>query len=490
MSTRAARPRREAPDAPAAAASMGLPPWLRHALRTVLHLAFDALAVAAAYRLAFWARFEWSWFVTQIPTVGEAALWEKYEGLLRTAVPIWLFLLYRSRLYTASWMTGADRFLQIARACALGTGTTLVAAFLYERLAFSRLMLAGVFPVSLVLLSFSQWLALKLDDWLASMEAAKPVLLVGGGSVAPVLKERILARHPGASVVELDVLPPLEELERLLDSKPWYELILLRTKDSHERILAAAEACDGRGVSFKMVPDLLEIRMGEVQLDQHLGIPAYRIKHSSFTRANYVSKRVFDTVFSLLLLTASAPLWLLICLLIKLDSKGPILFSQGRYGYKGRTFMAWKFRTMVVDAEKRIAEVKAADGGKQGAFFKAKDDPRVTRVGKYLRRFSLDEFPQFLNVLAGDMSVVGPRPLALTTGELEALQRDFGETSKKRMNILPGITGLWQVSGRSDVSSEQRFGLDLFYIEHWSLGLDLEIILKTPGVMLFGKGAY
>lgn len=490
MSTRAARPRREAPDAPAPSPAVGLPPWLRHALRTVAHLTLDAVAVALAYRLAFWARFEWAWFVAQIPPSGEPVLWEKYQALLYAAVPIWLTLLYSSRLYTASWMTGADRFLQIAKACALGTGTTLIAAFLYERLAYSRLMLAGVFPIALLLLCFTQWAALKLDEWLASLEAAKPVLLVGGGSVAEVLRERILARHPGARVVELDALPSPDELARRLDERPWYELILLRTKDSHERILAAAEACDERGISFKMVPDLLEIRMGEVQMDHHLGIPAYRIKHTSFTRANYVSKRVFDLVFSTLLLAATAPLWALICALIKLDSSGPILFTQERYGYKGRVFKAFKFRTMVADAEKRIAEVKAQDGGKQGAFFKAKDDPRVTRVGKHLRRFSLDEFPQFLNVLRGEMSVVGPRPLALTTGEVEALQRDFGETAKKRMNILPGITGLWQVSGRSDVSSEQRFGLDLYYIEHWSLGLDLEIILKTPAVMLFGKGAY
>jgi exopolysaccharide biosynthesis polyprenyl glycosylphosphotransferase len=489
VNTRAARPRREDVAAAAASPALGLPPWLRHALRTVCHLLLDALAVAAAYRLAFWMRFEWAWFIAQIPPTGEPALWAKYQGLLYAAVPIWLTLLYASRLYTASWMTGADRFLQIAKACAQGTGTTLVAAFLYERLAFSRLMLAGVFPISLVLLCATQWLALTLDGWLAALEAAKPVLLVGGGSVAEVLRERILARHPGARVVELPALPPLEALERKLDERPWYELILLRTKDSHESILAAAEACDGRGISFKMVPDLLEIRMGEVQLDQHLGIPAYRIKHTSFTRANFAAKRVFDILFSVLLLAATAPLWLLICLLIKLDSKGPILFTQGRYGYKGRVFSAFKFRTMVADAESRIAEVKAK-GGDQGAFFKAKADPRVTAVGKHLRRFSLDEFPQFLNVLLGDMSVVGPRPLALTTGEVEALQRDFGETAKKRMNILPGITGLWQVSGRSDVSSEQRFGLDLFYIEHWSLGLDLEIILKTPGVMLFGKGAY
>jgi len=307
--------------------------------------------------------------------------------------------------------------------------------------------------------------------------------------VASILRDRIHDRHPGADILELPALPPPAELERLLDARAYYELSLLRTKDARERVLSAAETCDARGVGFKMVPDLLEIRMGEVQMDHHLGLPAYRIKHASLTRANFAAKRALDLVFASTLLAVTAPFWLLVCALIKLDSKGPVLFRQKRYGFRGGIFDAYKFRTMAADAENRIGDVKGLNDTK-GPFFKAKNDPRVTRVGRVLRRFSLDEFPQFLNVLRGEMSVVGPRPLALTTGELEALAADFGETAKKRANLLPGITGLWQVSGRSDVSSEQRFSLDLFYIEHWSLGMDLEIILKTPYVMFFGKGAY
>lgn len=482
-------PSRTGAPPPSLGPAVGLPPWLRHGLRTLGHLLFDAAAVAAAYRVAFWARFEWPWLVSRIPLSGEAVGWVEYQGLLYAAVPIWLLLLRSNRVYSASYMSAADRFIQIVKAAALGTLTTLAAAFLYERLAYSRVMLAVVFPIGIVLLSLSQTLALWFDEWLAGLEAARPVLLVGGGSVADVLKERILARHPGAEVREASALPGPAEFDRLLDEKDWYEVIVLRTRDAHERILAAAESCDARGIRFALVPDLLEIRMGEVQMDHHLGIPAYRIKHASLTRANFLAKRVFDVLFSAVLLAATAPMWLVICVLIKLDSPGPILFTQKRYGIRRQVFNAFKFRTMVVDAEKKIDSVKGLNDQK-GAFFKSKSDPRVTRVGKWLRRFSLDEFPQFLNALLGDMSVVGPRPLALTTGEVEALERDFGATAKKRMNILPGITGLWQVSGRSDVSSEQRFALDLFYIEHWSLGLDLEIIIKTPAVMLFGKGAY
>lgn len=476
-------------EKPAAGTSTGLPPWLRHGLRTVGHLAFDAAAITATYRIAFWARFEWPWLVSIIPLSGDAVAWNKYQALLYAAVPIWLLLLRSNRVYSASFMSASDRFLQLAKSAALGTLTTLVAAFLYERLAYSRVMLGIVFPIGLILLCVSQTLALWLDEWLAGLEAARPVLLIGGGSVAAVLKERILARHPGAEVAEAASLSEAGEFLRLLESKNWYEVIVLRTRESHERLLAAAEACDARDIRFALVPDLLEIRMGEVQMDHHLGLPAYRIKHTSLTRANFAAKRVFDVIFSTLLLAATAPMWLVICALIKLDSRGPILFKQERYGFKRRVFFAYKFRTMVADAEKKIDSVKELNDQK-GAFFKSKKDPRVTRIGKWLRRFSLDEFPQFLNVFLGDMSVVGPRPLALTTGEVEALERDFGETAKKRMNILPGITGLWQVSGRSDVSSEQRFSLDLYYIEHWSLGLDLEIIIKTPAVMAFGKGAY
>jgi exopolysaccharide biosynthesis polyprenyl glycosylphosphotransferase len=482
-------PPRRTDETAAAAPAAGLPPWLRHALRTAAHLLLDAAAVALAYRAAFWLRFQWPAFVALVPLSGSAVDWRTYRGLLDAAVPIWLILLYLNRLYTAPWISASDRFLQILKSAVLGTLTMLVAAFLYSRLAYSRLMLASVLPLSVLLLSVSQALALWFDDWLARHEAALPVLLVGGGPVADLLKERIRDRHPGAGVRELKELPAPGELGRLLDAERFYELILLRAGGERERVLAAAEACENRGVGFKLVPDLLEIRMGEILMDPHLGLPAYRIKHASLTRANFAAKRAFDLAFSSLLLAATAPFWLPLCLLIKLDSAGPILFAQERYGFRGRVFKAFKFRTMVADAEKRIDSVKGLNDQK-GAFFKAKSDPRVTRVGKILRRFSLDEFPQFLNVLLGDMSVVGPRPLALTTGEVEALEKDFGETAKKRANLLPGITGLWQVSGRSDVSSEQRFALDLYYIEHWSLGLDLEIILRTPFVMAFGKGAY
>ncbi len=468
----------------------GCPLWLRHGLRTGLHLALDATAVAVSYKLAYLWRFHASRWVAAFPLLGPIPDWGLYSHILYAVVPLWLMIFwYSSRLYNDPWISDADRFLKIAQGCLLATLATMTATYIYSRLEYSRMMLVMVLPIATVLVSVSQALVLGVDRWISRLEAVRPVLLIGGGAVARMVKARIRSRHPDADIRELRELPLHQELARLLDAAPFHEVIVCRSAGDHGRILDAAELCDSRGASFKMLPDLLELRLGEVQLDQSLGLPAYRIQHASMTRVNFASKRAFDLAFcALIFLVAGLP-WLILMALIKLDSPGPAVFKQKRYGYKGQIFLAYKFRTMVEDAESRIASVQYRNGH-QGGFFKAKDDPRVTRVGKWLRRFSLDEFPQFINVLKGEMSVVGPRPLAVSTGELSHLMREFGETARKRLNTLPGITGLWQVSGRNDVSDGQRFALDIFYIEHWSLGLDLEIILKTVPAMLSTKGAY
>lgn len=472
----------------------GLPAWLRHGLRTTLHIALDAAAVAAAYRLAYLWRFKSSrWvdaFPIPYPIPGGMPGWELYAKMLYAVVPLWLFIFwYSSRLYGSPWLSGANRFLKVVKGCGLATVATLAATLVYSRLEYSRMMLSMVLPISVLTVSASQALVLWLDSLLSRLEHARATLLIGGGLVAKEVKARILSRHPGADIQELKSLPSTEELRNLLSGRPFREVILFESPLSHDGVLEAAELCDSRGVDFKMLPDILELRLGEVQMDDSLGLPAYRIQHGSLTAANFAAKRAFDLCFCLLVFLVAGLPWLLTSLLIRLDSPGPALFKQKRYGYKGRVFLAYKFRTMAADAERRLSEVRGQDAEGE-AFFKAKDDPRVTRMGRWLRRFSLDEFPQFINVLKGEMSVVGPRPLAVATGELERLDAEFGRTARKRTNVLPGITGLWQVSGRSDVSSKHRFGLDMFYIEHWSLGLDLEIILKTVPAMISAKGAY
>ena len=200
-----------------------------------------------------------------------------------------------------------------------------------------------------------------------------------------------------------------------------------------------------------------------------------------------VGKRVVDVVGSLAGLILLAPVMLMIAALIRLDSPGPVLFRQQRMGHGGRRFMFLKFRTMVSDAEKRLPELEAQNESAGGVLFKIYNDPRITQIGRFLRRSSLDELPQLFNVLAGQMSLVGPRPLQLRDSDL--LESADPEGFAKRLSVPQGLTGAWQVGGRSAEGSDAMLNLDLDYAERWSLALDLAIICKTVPCVLSGRGA-
>ncbi len=199
-------------------------------------------------------------------------------------------------------------------------------------------------------------------------------------------------------------------------------------------------------------------------------------------------KRAIDLSGALVGLMLLTPVMLLIALLVRLDSHGPILFRQMRRGYRGQLFCVLKFRTMMIDAEQRLADLEHSNESRGGVLFKLRDDPRVTRLGKFLRQHSLDELPQLINVLLGEMSLVGPRPLQLR--DSDRLLASNPEAYFRRLQVMPGLTGPWQVGGRSEVSSERMVELDLDYVASWSLGQDLWIICKTFLVVLRRQGAY
>jgi exopolysaccharide biosynthesis polyprenyl glycosylphosphotransferase len=213
------------------------------------------------------------------------------------------------------------------------------------------------------------------------------------------------------------------------------------------------------------------------------GLPMLHVEHPTLSGARRVAKAVFDRVGAALLLTAFAPVLLAVAVAVRLDSPGPVLFRQVRVGRYGREFQIYKFRTMHVDAERRLAELRHLNE-QDAVLFKIRDDPRVTRVGRYLRRLSLDELPQLFNVLGGTMSLVGPRPPLRS--EVAAYPAD----ARRRLAVRPGMTGLWQVSGRSDLPWEEAVRLDLRYVENWSLSLDLVILLRTLTAVWRGAGAY
>lgn len=237
------------------------------------------------------------------------------------------------------------------------------------------------------------------------------------------------------------------------------------------------------GTEMCVASALLDVAGPRTTIRPVAGLPLLHVDHVELTGAKQVTKGIFDRISAALALAVLAPLFTVIALAIKLSDKGPVFFRQTRIGKDGHTFTLWKFRTMVVDAEAQKAELLPQNDG-NGRLFKMRRDPRVTRAGAWLRRWSLDELPQLLNVLFGNMSLVGPRPAL--PDEVAA----YGDHMRRRLVVKPGITGLWQVSGRSDLSWDEAERLDVRYVENWSLALDLQILWKTLSAVAHHAGAY
>jgi exopolysaccharide biosynthesis polyprenyl glycosylphosphotransferase len=276
----------------------------------------------------------------------------------------------------------------------------------------------------------------------------------------------------------------LPRLRKMLDETEVRNVLLAGAERlADEALLNLLRSVRLRGVRLQVVPGAITLMKSRPVLAGNVGMPLFEVGYPQLDNTQRGLKRLLDVVGSLFGLILLSPLLITVAILIKVTSSGPVLFAQKRVGADEKVFLCYKFRSMYIDAEKRQAELEAQNEA-DGAIFKIKNDPRVTPVGRFIRRWSIDELPQLINVLLGEMSLVGPRPLPLRDYER------MGELHKKRLAAVPGITGYWQTSGRSDISFEDMVRLDLYYIENWSLSLDIKIILKTVGAVLRGEGAY
>lgn len=442
----------------------------------------DALAVYGTLLAVYWLRFRWEPALRLFP-LAHAADGSMFLSDIPMFFTIWMLILFsNSQLYSEQPTPFEDELVQVMKAAALGSLATLAVSFLMRRFENSRLMILMLPPISTLAILSAKQAEKRLNGALARAVGLRPrILLLGQGKAHATLRRRF-AQMPNAVCFERQA-PTLVEAIELLRAEKATEVILTRLGWTRGEVLAMADACEQAGAELKLVPTLLEERMGEVHIDRSMALPMFRFYHLSLSGPDFLLKRCFDAAFCAVFFAAAALPLLALALIIKLDSPGPVLYRQRRVGYKGRTFDMLKFRTMVLGAEERLAELGHLNERK-GPVFKLKDDPRVTRVGRWLRRFSLDEVPQFINVLRGEMSIVGPRPSLPREVEL------YDTVALKRLNVLPGITGLWQVSGRADLDFNEMVTLDLYYVEHWSLGLDLKVILRTPLVILTSKGAY
>lgn len=282
-----------------------------------------------------------------------------------------------------------------------------------------------------------------------------------------------------------EVERPLVRLRRLLDSTRAKNVILTGSGAGIEdpQFVEFLRSMWLRKVRVMMVPTTPALMDNTLVVSNDVGTPLLEVRYPRLSSVQWAMKRTLDLAVSSALLVVLSPILLGITLLIRLESSGPAIFEQRRAGTDEMDFVCYKFRSMYVDAAERQAELENQNEA-EGAFFKMKRDPRVTPSGTFLRRWSLDELPQLVNVFKGDMSLVGPRPLPL---------RDFEQMSdyeKRRLSTVPGITGLWQISGRSDLPFDEMMRLDLHYIENWSLSLDVSILMKTFRAIVQGKGAY
>lgn len=401
--------------------------------------------------------------------------------------------------------SGADEYKRVAAASLWLFG--LVAIFSYVfRIETARGYVGIALPAGLFGLLLARWLLrqhLNVDRQ-AGDSMSRLMILGGPGAVAHLSQSLSAAKHagyqpiaaytPGAlnpsnddSVAGLPILGAGQDISSILkaiDSCGADAVAVSAGVQLHPQTLRhLGWELAARNVGLIMAPALTDIAGPRIHTQQVAGLPLIHVTTPSLEGGQRVAKRLLDVFVSGALIVLMSPVMALVAMLVKMDSSGPVLFKQERVGMGGDAFKMLKFRSMVTDAEKQLAALALRNEG-HGVLFKLKNDPRVTRVGGFLRKYSLDELPQLFNIFTGSMSLVGPRPPLPT--EVEAYENDV----RRRLLVKPGLTGLWQVSGRSNLSWQDSVRLDLYYVENWSLTGDLVILLRTFRAVFHSTGAY
>ncbi|HLY74567.1 MAG TPA: sugar transferase [Planctomycetota bacterium] len=425
---------------------------------------------------------------------------DQYLWLLLFIVPAWTMLLQWSGTYRSHRIQSPIREItQVARAAALGG----IALFAFVGLTKSS-HISRPFLSAFMLIDVSVLVLLRMAIRTAAHAArargynTRSVLIVGTGEGAAAHAERIAAnRHWGHRLIGFvsqdeeedeiriprgSVVGKTNSIRRVLCEYVVDEVVVAVPPQRLSNIESLLLHCEQVGVKTRLALDLFPHQIARVEMEDMDGCPMLTFSTTPPEDFAMGIKRAIDVVFSSLFLLSFSWLYLTIALLIKATSKGPVFFRQERVGMNGRRFTFFKFRSMVVDAERRKAELQHLNE-MDGPVFKIKNDPRVTRVGRFIRKFSLDELPQMWNVLRGDMSLVGPRP------PVPSEVHQYESWARRRLSVRPGITCLWQVSGRNSINFNQWMELDLAYIDNWTLGLDMKILLKTIPAVLAGRGA-
>ena len=435
-------------------------------------LLMDVALTAGSFFLAFGVR---SVFELEGHTVMPIGV---YLWLLWLILPIWTLLLPAFGVYSARFLHLQDQIVQLSKAIGLAWIFVAALLFFFDSEETSRLLALFMLFINYTLLVSYRVLVFTARS--RSVTGTRHVAIIGESPTADGFARTI----EGDSEWGLEPIGvfPMEEAQQVLEKGGIDEMIFVVDRQRLDSCEGLFMLCEELGVTARVVLNLFPHSIARIELHELNGFPMLTFSTTPSDEFLLFVRRIMDVSLSIFLFIASSPLFLAAVVAIRITSKGPVLFKQERSGLHGRAFVMYKFRSMVDDAEQLRVELEALNE-MDGPVFKSSRDPRITGIGKLLRRFSIDELPQLYNVIRGDMSLVGPRPPL--PQEVERYER----WQRRRLSMRPGITCLWQISGRNQIGFDEWMKLDLNYIDNWSLLLDLKILLKTVPVVLLGKGA-
>lgn len=476
-----------------------VPAWQRGYARRLV--AIDLLGVSLAVGMAHWLRFG-----GLAETMSAFQNWNYSVVSLAIAVS-WMAALSINHSRSPRIIgCGAEEYRRVWLATLAVFGGVAIISMLFK-LEIARGYLMIALPAGIFFLIFFRYFARQAIRHVRQKHGRciTRVLVVGSSSAVRDLTQS-LARDPRSEYEVVGACIPGPVIRSKIDvsgvgaiptfGDESHVVGAVTATNSHCVAVTATERLNGRGIrdlswelekldiDLLVSPGVVDVAGPRLQMRPVAGLPLIHVEKPQYHGAKRFQKRLFDILFSGSVLLFGLPVLIAVALAVKLTSKGPVFYRQERIGLDGNPFEMIKFRTMVDGADKMVTKLAALNESEGGVLFKIRQDPRVTPVGKFLRKYSIDELPQFINVLKRDMSVVGPRP------PLASEVRSYDDHARRRLLVRPGITGLWQVSGRSDLSWEDSVRLDMFYVENWSMISDLLIALKTVKAMIGHSGAY
>ncbi len=460
----------------------------------------DTAVIVATFILTAWLREAvgayWKIDIVPGPPILQDVRLQNQLHLIVLIVPVWLLALHAGGAYNDLRRVRSDLlFLRVTRAVGMGLLVLLGLLFILQpATATSRTFLLSYAGLSVLGLYVARRFMLRRP---AERDELIDILVVGSVVEAEPFLET-LRRRPDwgmrvAGVIRPDdeevtsiggvkVLGTISQIHRVLEQESIAQVFVTGRAWSNSTLRAVADACEEVGVTFTMDANFLGLSVSRAEVNDYEGWSVLSFSSTPTNADALVIKRIMDLVGSAVALVLLSPILLFTALAIKLEDGGPVLFVQKRCGLYGRSFPMYKFRSMVIDAEARKAELERLNE-MSGPVFKMARDPRITRVGAFIRKTSIDELPQFWNVLRGEMSLVGPRP------PIPSEVARYERWQMRRLSMKPGITCIWQVSGRNHVDFDTWMKLDLQYIDNWSLFLDVKLLVKTVPAVLLGSGA-